>query len=435
MPVWVGRVLGADDVVEQGLLVEVEVRRPAGVQLPQFSGQLEHVVRVAELAGVGDEEAGDGVRGPEVFRLAVAADGVGVRGGADRPRVGGDVAVAGRPGGLVLADGSDPLGHLRIGVQTAQLVQVRGEGVEDRRVVEPLGGGQPACVAGLLVEVGQYLVHAAELDAHQRLHRAPAERGGAPVDPVGEREEHVTSLRVADEAPHVEQTGHGLVDAVVRDVPVLQRACFEVGEVGLGEARQVAGGEARRGVVGLALGELGHQAVGLVAAGGVPDRGVGLGPCREEVALRMGAEGERRVVPSSGGGRGVGGEPVVGAEVVQQAVDVDEAEIGQGAVLIVEPAAAGEPDLTQVERERRHSDVGPDRGRLRRRGDGVQYGADSCGYDRDTGRLDHGAAAEGRNRHGELHGPWGMRVPRTRAVGPRQAAARSVRQPPAAHEC
>ncbi len=97
---------------------------------------------------------------------------------------------------------------------------------------------------------------------------------------------------------------------------------------------------------------------------------------------------------------------MVGAEVVQQAVDVDEPEVGHGAVLVVEPSAAGERDLTEVERHRRHSDVGPDRGCLRRGGDGAEDGAASGGHGHSARRLDHGAATEGMSRHGELLGPW-----------------------------
>ncbi len=72
----VGRVLRADQVVEQRPLVEVEVADPVRVEQPQLPGQLEHVVRVAVLAGVVGEVAGDRVRRPEVLGLAVAADGV-----------------------------------------------------------------------------------------------------------------------------------------------------------------------------------------------------------------------------------------------------------------------------------------------------------------------------------------------------------------------
>jgi hypothetical protein len=119
--VGVGGVLPADEVVEQRALVVVEVGR-AGIEQPQFAGQLQHVVRVAALARVGVEVGGDRVRRPEVLGLAVAADHVRVRVDDEVPEVFGDGAVPGGAGGLVLAGGTDRLRHLRVRVEAVEAV-------------------------------------------------------------------------------------------------------------------------------------------------------------------------------------------------------------------------------------------------------------------------------------------------------------------------
>ncbi|MDH6229240.1 hypothetical protein M2169_006296 [Streptomyces sp. MJP52] len=225
-------------------------------------------------------------------------------------------------------------------------------------MVEASRGREPSCVAGLLVQIGQHVVHAAELGAQHRLHLRGAQRAGAPVDPGGEGEQHVTGLGAADQAPDVQQAGQRLVDRVVGHVAVGQGALLERGEVRLGEPGEVSGAEPGRGVVGLAPGELGDHAGRLVPAHGVAGHRVRLRPGGEEVPLHVGAEGEGRSVPAAVRRRPVGGEPVVGAEVVQQPVDVDEPQVVQCAVLVVQPPARGQPDPAQLEGAGQDPDVG-----------------------------------------------------------------------------
>ncbi len=223
-------------------------------------------------------------------------------------------------------------------------------------MVEPLGHGEPPAVPGLQADVGEHLVHAAELGAEHRLHLGGAQPGRTGVDPPGEPQQHVAGLRVADQPPDVEQPGERLVDAVVGHVAVGQGARFQGGEVRLREAGQVA---VRR----LARGQLGDHVVRLVAADGVTERGPRLGPRGQEVALHVRPEREARRVPATVGGRAAGGPAVVGPEVVEQPVDVDESQVVQGAGLVVQPPSGGEPDLAESERIGRDADVGASSGR------------------------------------------------------------------------
>ncbi|CAM5716468.1 hypothetical protein SGLAM104S_05283 [Streptomyces glaucescens] len=398
MAVVVGRVLLADHLVEPRPLVVVEQRDPVRVQREQLPGEGEHVEGVATFARVLVQVAGDGVRGTEVLRLAVAADGVGVRVDGEVPGVGGDVPVPGRAGGLVLPGGPDPLGHLGVGVQSTQLVLAGRQGVEHRGVVEPPGDGEPPRVACLLVEVGQHRVHAAELGLQHGLHLLAAQPAGAPVDPPGQGEQHVAGLCAADVTPHVQQAGEGLVDGVVRHIAVAQGPLLESGEVGLGVAGEIPGVETGGAVVGLAFGQLRDHVGGLVPADGVPGHGVQLCPGREEVTLDVGAEGEVRCVPAAGGGGAVGGEPVIGAEVVQQPVDIDEPQIVLRSVLVVQPPACGEPDLAEFEGVRQDPYVGPCGRNGRLRGRCAHEGSRGRCGDRGPGYLQQAPSAdEGRH--------------------------------------
>jgi hypothetical protein len=110
----------------------------------------------------------------------------------------------------------------------------------------------------------------------------------------------------------------------------------------------------------------------------------------------MGAERERRGVPTTVGGRAVRRQPVIGPEVVEQAVDVDIAQVGQRPALVVQQAAGGQAHLPEIERVRRYADVRPD-GR-HDRGDGGmvpdERGAtrrSDCGG---AGGLDQSTAAQ-----------------------------------------
>lgn len=396
MAVVVGRVLLADDLVQPRPLVVVEQCDAVGVEREQLPGEGEHVDGVAAFTRVVGQVAGDGVRGAEVLRLAVAADGVGVRVDGDVPGVGGDVAVAGGAGGLVLPGRPDPLGDLSVGVNPVELVLVGRQRVEHRGVVEPLGGGEPPRVARLLVEIGQHGVHAAELDAQHGLHLLGGQPAGAPVDPSGQGEEHVPCLCAADVAPYVQQAGEGLVDRVVQHFAT--GSLLKSSEVGLRVAGEIPGVETGGAVVGLALGQLRDHVGGLVPAGGVPGHGVRLCPCREEVPLDVGAEAEVRRVPTAVGGRAVGGELVGGAEVVQQPVDIDEPQVVLGAVLVVQPPARGEPDLAEFEGVCGDPDVGPRGGDGRLGGRNAEEGPCGGGGHGGPGQLQETTPADG-GRH------------------------------------
>ena len=333
--------------------------------------------------------------------LAVAADRVRVRAHRDGPGVAGDVPVPRRARGLVLARGTDPLGHLRVGVQAVQLVAVGGERVEHGRVVEALRHGEPALVVGHEVEVGEHRVHAAELDPQGDLHLRLRQPAGASVHPAREPQQDVARLRAAQQPPDVQQAGERLVDRVVRDVagPGLDGV-----EVGLREAGQVPRREPGGAVVGLALGQLRHHRRGLVAARRVAQHRPRLRPGREEVALAVGAEREVRSLPAAERLGALRRQPVVGAEVVQQAVDVDAAQVGERAVLVLRPAAAAQPHLAELEGPGTGADLGTGLGQLGgvRPGDRPQLRAGCGGEASHARQLQEPAAGERRARAGGL---------------------------------
>jgi len=241
-----------------------------------------------------------------VLSLAVASDGISVRVDDDAPRITGNAVVASGARGLVLARRTDPLGDVGIGVQAVEGVCIGGQRREHGGVVKSLCHRDPATVARLEIQVGQYLGHAPVLSIQHRLHSRGRQLSRARINPVGQRQEDSLGVGVSEQAPDIEQAGHGLVDNVVRHVPACELALLHSREVGLRETRQIPLAEAGRPIICLALEQLGHKGGGLLATCRVLGAGVALSPRRQQVALHVATEGKAGCVPAAVGLRAVG---------------------------------------------------------------------------------------------------------------------------------
>ena len=162
------RVLRGEDVVEEAALVEVEPRR-VGVPEEELARQLQHVVRVAGLGRGLPEVAREVGDRREVLVLAVAPDRVGAVQRDALPEGLGHGAVAGLARDLAVAGGADRLRDLGVRVQAVERVLADGEGVEDAPVVEQAGEPQVLGISRGDVELGEGLLHPAELGLEHRL--------------------------------------------------------------------------------------------------------------------------------------------------------------------------------------------------------------------------------------------------------------------------
>ncbi|KAI6765621.1 hypothetical protein HG530_006691 [Fusarium avenaceum] len=171
-------------MVHQSVLVKVKVRRIARVQSPEFTGQLEHVVGIASLAGVVGQILGNRIRGAEVLGLTVSSDCVCVLMDGQVPCVTADVEILLVTRDLVLAKSTDPLGDLGVGVQPRQFIDVLRKRIKDLSVVKALSNFEPLVVFGVVGDIGEDFVHAAELSLHHLLHLSVAHLSGTSVDPA-----------------------------------------------------------------------------------------------------------------------------------------------------------------------------------------------------------------------------------------------------------
>lgn len=122
-PMAVEGILRTEEMVHERLFIIVDIIR-IRAHRPEFFGQLEHVVRVAVLASISCEKAGDGVRCMEMLRLTVAADGVGMSLSYDIPSIRNDVMIRGCTSGFVFTARTNPFGDLRIRMQPVELVLI-----------------------------------------------------------------------------------------------------------------------------------------------------------------------------------------------------------------------------------------------------------------------------------------------------------------------
>ena len=205
----------AENMVEQRALVEFGV---ANIRLPreQLSRELQHVVDVARLRGAALGDVAQQVGLAEVLVLAVATrcervvidDAIPERGGG---------GLVGTIAGVGIARGrADGLGHLRVAVQAAERILPALQRVHDGLVLELVGEVEPTPVAGVGVQVGHHLVHAAELGGEHLLngrviHRIEIRRG-----PSRELDLDLERRLVAGVAIRVAQARERLVQRVPR---------------------------------------------------------------------------------------------------------------------------------------------------------------------------------------------------------------------------
>ena len=173
-------------------------------------------------------------------------------------------------------------------------------------------------VAGDGEEVGQDLVHAAELGLERRLALLLAQPVHAELDPAGHLDQHVEGLRVAAQLVHVEQAGHDLVERVVGRPHAL--ALLQPVEELLGKRGQITRVGARRQSL-LDLGQLRDHRVGAGLEARVAGRRVHQGARGQEVTDTVSAQLDVGCFPAAER-RGRGGQPGVEAERVQEPVEV-----------------------------------------------------------------------------------------------------------------
>ena len=304
-------------MVQQGSLVEVH-QLGGGRPREQVPRELQHVVRVAGLGAGRAQVLREALDGKEALVVAVATRDVRAVLSHALPEEGSDVAVACLPAQLVLAGGADRLRDLGVGVQPVQLVLTPSQRIEHRPVVEITREPQVLGVAGDGEEVGQDLVHAAELGLERRLALLLAQPVHAELDPARHLDQHVEGLRVAAQLVHVEQAGHDLVERVVGRPHAL--ALLQPVEELLGKRGQITRVGARRQSL-LDLGQLRDHRVGAGLEARVAGRRVHQGARGQEVTDAVAAQLDVGCFPAAER-RGRGGQPGVEPERVQEPVEV-----------------------------------------------------------------------------------------------------------------
>ena len=191
-------VLGGEDVVVHARLVEVCILAVMeGVE--EILRELEHVVRVAALGAVQPfDVAVTIVLTQEMLLDGVATYAHGAVPGYVRPEVDGCRAELGSSGGrhLVDADETHVLGHLRIGMLSAQEIPVqRLHAVHHAHVAVSLGCLEVFLLTEHAVGIGQCLVHAAMLRPQYALQGIVAESAHHEDAPVAYLAEHLPGHR------------------------------------------------------------------------------------------------------------------------------------------------------------------------------------------------------------------------------------------------
>ncbi len=323
-------------MVEVRALVIVE-QGAVGLPRVELTRQLEHVVGVAMLTGRFREVQRHGVGLEEVFAVGIAADHVAVVLGHAFPEEARGAAGLVLAGQFVDAAEADQLRHLSVGVEVGELVLLRHDRIEHLLVVDALGHLQPAQVAGLGIEFGVALVEAAIFAAQQFLHLLVVERGEDLLEVPGEADDDLQRLGIAPGGIDVEQTLEILVHGVERrprtvevEPARLDLAAHDFGEdflpvddlavLGLAaESADVAIGPLR-----LAFGQFIDDVVRAAAA----FRVAGLLPREHQrshvVAKGMAGDGVRFPAAVD---RGLGFEPRIFAEVVQEAIGAEPHQV------------------------------------------------------------------------------------------------------------
>ena len=213
-------------------------------------------------------------------------------------------------------------------------------------------------VAGRHVELGQDLLHPAELGLEHGLPLRVGEPLRAERDPRGHVLHGLERRRVAGHPVHVEEARHDLVQGVVGRPDALARL-HAVDEL-LGEGGQVARAHAPRRQRPLDLAQLGDEPEGaglqpLVAGRLVHQRAGG-----QVVAEAVAAQLDARRLPAAVGLRR-GRQARVEAERVEEPVRVEAQQVGEAPLLRVAERPVEDPHVAKGKRlgRRRHRPAAP----------------------------------------------------------------------------
>ena len=209
------RILRRQDVIEQRALLIVGI---PDIRLhgKQRTRHFDHVIDVAGLGGASVHHVRQLVRLSEVFVPRVAAGGEGVVLRHLVPEVLCRRAFGFVPGVQVHLQCPIKLRDLGVPVDSGKNVLHLGQPVDDRHVMELAGERQPAPVARIRVEIGQHLVHSAELRGQHPLDLLIAERRQNAFRPRRKLDLDIQSRAVSRVAISVAETREDLMLDVPR---------------------------------------------------------------------------------------------------------------------------------------------------------------------------------------------------------------------------
>lgn len=189
-----------------------------------MTGELEHVVGVARLAGIRGQPLRKLLHGKEVLALSMPAHRI-------RATI-YDMVPKARGGGLkarfasqfMLPRQSDHLGNLRVAVQQVKSVFAAEHWFEHPLVVEIFASNfQIALVAGVRRQVGKHFVHPTVLSPQHFLDLRFVELCKRAIEPVGDPTFDFERLLIAGKAIRVAQPGEDFVMCVEGNPDSIQR--------------------------------------------------------------------------------------------------------------------------------------------------------------------------------------------------------------------
>ena len=208
-------VLGRQDVVQQAPFVIIH--RPwGGVDPEKQVGQLEHVVHIAGLCGLGAQAHAELVGLPKVLVVGVPPGHIAVVVDYPVPEKRGGPVIGAVSGYEEPLGQADELRELGVAVQPGQGIVPGLQGPQHGLVVKAARQGEVAPFAGIGVQVCQYLIHPAVFAVQYLLHLAVVEARQDLFDPVRKMARHLQGLGVAPKPVGIAKAGQHLVVGVER---------------------------------------------------------------------------------------------------------------------------------------------------------------------------------------------------------------------------
>ena len=281
-----------------------------------------------------------------MLAVAVAADDIRTMLRHALPEEARNVVVALLPCQFVFAGCAYGFRYLSVCVQAVERIFAAGQRVKDGPVVEFLRHAQVLRIAGDGVQVCQHLVHAAEFGIERGLLLLIAQTVDAELDPIGLFHDDIERLPVPAEEIHVQESGHDLVDCIIRR-PDAPPGVHPVEKL-FGERRQITRMEAARRHRLLNLDQFGDNRVGFglepfVTGARIHQRAGGQ-KVAEAVAAQLDIRG---LPPSQRPGRRR--QPRRDAEHVQEPVGVDTEQVLLVAQHGVEERAVKQAHVLEIE--------------------------------------------------------------------------------------